>query len=74
MQKNKRKALTTAIAVGIVVIVMIIAACSTGVATGAVALGVLKALSPLKSTAAQGGRADDRLAQRHAAAIAAKRS
>lgn len=29
MQKNKRKALTTAIAVGIVVIVMIIAACTT---------------------------------------------
>lgn len=54
--------------------VMIIAACITGAATGAVALGVLKALSPLKSTAAQGGRADDRLAQRHAAAIAAKRS
>ena len=54
--------------------VMIVAACITGVATGAVALGVLKALSPMKSTAAQGGRADDRLAQRHAAAIAAKRS
>lgn len=54
--------------------VMIVAACITGAATGAVALGVLKALSPLKSTAAQGGRADGRLAQRHAAAIAAKRS
>lgn len=54
--------------------IMIVAACITGVATGAVALGVLKALPPLKSTTARGTRADERLARRHAAAIAAKRS
>lgn len=62
--------------------VMAIAACITGVATGTIALGVLRALPPLQATASGRGsiapdgrnKAADRLASRHAAAIAAKRS
>lgn len=54
--------------------VMVIAACVTGIATGAVALGVLKALPPLKSAASMSDRTAERLSERHAAAIAAKRA
>ena len=54
--------------------VMVIAACVTGIATGAIALGVLKALPPLKSAASANDRAAERLSERHATAIAAKRS
>lgn len=52
--------------------VMLIAACVTGVATGTIALGVLKAVPPLKNAAAK-GKAAEQLAERHTAAIAAKR-
>ena len=62
--------------------VMVIAACITGIATGTIAFGVLRALPPVQATAsgrskaASGDRSKtaDRLANRHAAAIAAKRS
>ena len=54
--------------------IMIVAACATGAATGTIALGVLKALSPLKNPSQTPSRAAERLASRHAAAIAAKRS
>lgn len=52
--------------------VMAIAACVTGAATGTIALGVLKAVPPLKSAAGYGKRFE-RLAERRATAIAAKR-
>ncbi|WP_139650578.1 Gx transporter family protein [Raoultibacter phocaeensis] len=65
---------TTALLVNLPV--MVIAACITGVATGTIALGVLKAIPAVKGAADSkkaAGKDSGRLAERHAAAIAGKR-
>lgn len=54
--------------------VMIIAACITGLATGSVAYGVLKALPPLKCFSAKNARMASLIEARYATAIASKRS
>lgn len=53
--------------------IMVIAACVTGVATGMIAHGVLRAIPPLQSAVRAKGGSSERLSRRHAAAVA-KRS